>query len=487
MPYRTTQISLAAAMVASLAWPAVSQELANEVVNEYFEQLTRNGMTVAPGAVVETGATVEWKDIVVGLPEGIGSYSVAFLRATEITGDKVSITYPDSIKFTIDPKGGQSKMDIALDFDGLSHIVSGAKGARDHVWEAVSVKAAVVGAVRGFSMDLALNNLVGTQRDIMKGSGETAFGNYKGTFKAAAMTLKYGVNEGPVKISSDVTYRNVNGTFDIDEVSQGTMSLLQNGSRAVHVDLTMDSSVGVMDVTQPGLSMKADLKTGKGGAAYDVTGGVASTTSFGENAVIDAQLKNMPMPPLQMKMAKVESVLELQLGKPDEPRQSRIKFGMEGVTLSDTIWGMVDPAGQLPRDAGRLNAELSAKMQGPVDPMNSDQKPQMVMPVKIDNLVVNDVVLEIAGASFKANGVAAMDNSLMFPMPVGVVNLDLKGGIGLLDKLMASGVLPQQTGMMIKGMSGMFAVPGGDGTDHLVSKIERKDSGAILANGMQIR
>ena len=72
-------------------------------------------------------------------------------------------------------------------------------------------------------------------------------------------------------------------------------------------------------------------------------------------------------------------------------------------------------------------------------------------------------------------------------MPVGEVNMDLRGGVGLLDKLVALGLVPQQQGQMVKMMSGMFAVPGGDGTDHLVSKIEMNADGSILANGQRIK
>ncbi len=109
------------------------------------------------------------------------------------------------------------------------------------------------------------------------------------------------------------------------------------------------------------------------------------------------------------------------------------------------------------------------------------------MPVEVQDVSINDFTLEIAGARLNGSGAATLDNSKMPPEPVGEVNFDLKGGIGLLDKLMALGLVPQEQGQMVKMMSGMFTLPGGNGEDHLTSKIEMKEGGAILANGQQIK
>ena len=122
-----------------------------------------------------------------------------------------------------------------------------------------------------------------------------------------------------------------------------------------------------------------------------------------------------------------------------------------------------------------------------VDLLKPEEMAGAMMPATVDSVDINDITLEIAGAKFNGQGAAMIDNSSMPPMPVGELNLDLKGGIGLLDKLVSLGLLPQEQGQMVKMMSGMFTVPGGDGTDHLTSKIEMKQGGAILANGQRIK
>ena len=205
MSFRFKSFVLGATLVASLAAPSWSQELAREVVQEYFDQITRSGMTVAPGPVVENGSVVEWKDVVIGLPEGAGSYALAFIRAEEMGGGKVKLTYPENVAFTVDPKGEQPKMDVALTMKGLSHVVSGSKGARMHAYQADMIQVGITGAGPGLSMTFSFADVVGDQTDSMVGSGDAAYAHYVAAFKAATMGIKYVIKDGPVNVSADMT------------------------------------------------------------------------------------------------------------------------------------------------------------------------------------------------------------------------------------------------------------------------------------------
>ena len=66
------------------------------------------------------------------------------------------------------------------------------------------------------------------------------------------------------------------------------------------------------------------------------------------------------------------------------------------------------------------------------------------------------------------------------------MNLALSGGNTLLDTLVGMGLLPEEQAMGARLMSGLFARPG-DGPDTLVSTIEMKEDGSILANGQRIK
>ena len=62
----------------------------------------------------------------------------------------------------------------------------------------------------------------------------------------------------------------------------------------------------------------------------------------------------------------------------------------------------------------------------------------------------------------------------------------LTGGNGLLDTLVGLGLLPEEQAMGARMMLGLFARPG-DGPDTLVSTIEVKEDGSVLANGQRVR
>jgi hypothetical protein len=71
------------------------------------------------------------------------------------------------------------------------------------------------------------------------------------------------------------------------------------------------------------------------------------------------------------------------------------------------------------------------------------------------------------------------------PRPQGSLDLQAKGVNGLLDKLQAMGLVPEDQMMGARMMLGMFATVVGD--DELTSKLEVNEAGGVLVNGQQIR
>ena len=96
------------------------------------------------------------------------------------------------------------------------------------------------------------------------------------------------------------------------------------------------------------------------------------------------------------------------------------------------------------------------------------------------------IQLSLAGAELTGDGEFTFNNEMGFPLPSGVANVMLTGGNTLMDTLGGMGLLPQEQAMGARMMMGMFARPG-DGPDTLVSTIEMKEDGSILANGQRIK
>jgi hypothetical protein len=72
------------------------------------------------------------------------------------------------------------------------------------------------------------------------------------------------------------------------------------------------------------------------------------------------------------------------------------------------------------------------------------------------------------------------------PAPTGAANIKLVGANGLMDKLVAMGLLPEDQAMGARMMMGLFAVPG-EGDDTLTSKLEVTADGQVLANGQRLK
>ena len=139
MSFYKNQFSLVVLLASSFASPVFAQALAEEVVQEYVSEMAASGVVVALGAKTVSGGTVEWKDVTMTTPQNEGEYKIAFIRAEEIGGDKVSMTYPKSVSFKIDPKGEQPAMDMIMTLRDMTHIISGTKDARNHDFSAAAL------------------------------------------------------------------------------------------------------------------------------------------------------------------------------------------------------------------------------------------------------------------------------------------------------------------------------------------------------------
>ena len=191
-------------------------------------------------------------------------------------------------------------------------------------------------------------------------------------------------------------------------------------------------------------------------------------------------------------MAKGAFNLAMPVVKSDDPQNFAFGITLGDFVMSDMIWGIFDPTGQLPRDPATIELDLTGQAKLLVDYLDPEAAAQLAGPPgEVNTLAVNTLVVDAAGARLEGQGDVNFDNTDLttfpgMPKPVGVVNLSLAGGNGLLDKLVAMGLLPDEQAMGARMMMGLFAVPG-DTADTLNSKIEFTQDGQVLANGQRIK
>ncbi|WP_457645362.1 DUF2125 domain-containing protein, partial [Profundibacter sp.] len=197
--------------------------------------------------------------------------------------------------------------------------------------------------------------------------------------------------------------------------------------------------------------------------------------------------------PIDITMAEAAFNLLMPAGPSDDPKDLNLTVKLVDFNVNDMIWGMADPMGKLPHDPATIVLDIDGKANWFVDIMDpeSAQSSDLDMPGKLKELSLNALQVKVAGADLTGNGAFTFNNDDLetfdgIPAPTGEINLKLVGGNGLLDNLVAMGLLPEDQAMGVRMMTGMFAVAG-EGEDTLTSKIEVNGDGSILANGQRIK
>ncbi len=228
-----------------------------------------------------------------------------------------------------------------------------------------------------------------------------------------------------------------------------------------------------------------DVKLGKEGLSYAI--GVTGMTLFSQGG--DAPV------PIEVAIGEAGFNLALPLSQSEAEQDFSFAVTLGELTLSDLLWGLVDPTAQLPRDPGTIALDLSGKARVFLDLLDAEQmvvvEEEGAMPGELNSLSLNELRLRLAGAELTGTGAFVFDNDDLdtfggIPAPDGAVDLSLVGANGLLDKLIGLGLVPEDQAMGVRMMMGLFAVPG-EGEDTLNSRIEVTPEGQVLANGQRLR
>jgi hypothetical protein len=336
-------------------------------------------------------------------------------------------------------------------------------------------------------------------------SGNTALSeselrNLTQNFNTTSMTYDVMFSDpdsgGSAKISGGLQNLTLNGTskFPITSVSMEDMAaMLASGFSSIgtfyyqggNMDIAFNGPDGAGTANTSSTGGAIEYAFGAEGLRYDVTQ---------TGLAISALVPDVPLPIiLNMALSKFNFAMPIQ--KSDEEQDFALGFTMGDFTVSDMLWGMMDPSAELPRDPATLALDLTGKAKVLFDFMNPDQAAALessgAAPGELNALTLKSLIVDAVGARLTGTGDFTFDNSDLasfggIPRPTGAVDLKLVGGNGLLDKLVKIGMLPQGQAMGARMMMGLFAEAGAE-PDTLNSKLEINDAGHILANGQRIQ
>jgi len=212
--------------------------------------------------------------------------------------------------------------------------------------------------------------------------------------------------------------------------------------------------------------------------------------------IVTDELKLLLPTPVEISAARGEFAFQMPFMASETPQPFTFLMDMAGLEVVEDIWGLLDPAAILPRDPADLVVDVTGNVETLIDLFDVEAMTKMATtetsPFQIEDVTISSLVLSLAGAKLTGTGAFSFDNADMetfpgIPAPTGALDLELRGGNGLLDNLVAMGLLPEEQAMGARMMTGLFAKPG-DGDDSLTSKIEVDGAtGAISANGQRLQ
>ena len=208
------------------------------------------------------------------------------------------------------------------------------------------------------------------------------------------------------------------------------------------------------------------------------------------NAFVPAEI---PLP-LSGGIEKIAYDIDIPLAAAPEVQQ--VHFGTEylGLSISDTIWAMFDPSGQLDRTPINLIVDLSAGVRLDRDLIDANIEELMDRdPTQfgsIESFGLNELLVSALGAVVKGSGDFTFDmNDLQtfdgMPRPEGEASIVVSGLNSVFDQLIEAGLLQPDQLMPVRMGLGMGFVATGE--DELTSEIEVRSNGGVYVNGQRMR
>lgn len=505
----TSAVALIAAAAPALS--EVTPAQAWENLNRYYEDF---GYQVTTGGTNEAGDTLTVTNTVLTMQSDAGTTSVNIPQMTfQQTGDaKVRAVFNEDVTFATnftapEAEGGAVPVTVAGRFSapGNEMLISGSDD--DMLYEYNYPTARFETVLPSQPVAVTLTGLQGKQRNVRNDTGTEA--TFDGTVTEMTLQLLAEAPEnseaGPGKLTLDMAMTNLamQGVVAMP-AEQFDMSVQMPQALAAGFRVDGDMSFGGATGTfafagtdaETGAVQEGSGKFGSGASEYSFAMSADGMRYDGKSAdqSMEVSISDLPFP-ITYAVKEASGGILMPLVKKDDPQPFRLAYILSGLTLSDGIWALFDPTGQLPRDPANLAVDVEGEtlvIRDLTDPaLNQPQTDASGMPVEPEvpfqpkSLKINRIALDAVGAGAEVTG--ALEFGDTPDQPVGRIEGTFQGVNGLMDKLVAMGILPQDQVMAARMMMAMFARPVEGEADKLATELEFREGGQIFANGQQVK
>ncbi len=473
---------------------------ATEVWADWQGYLTNFGYEISANETASgDGVTIDGLSVAMDLPnDGSVKIELGTLTFKDQGDGTVAVVFPEHMPMAISV---DDEFSATLNYDttGMDMIVSGSSDEMTYAYSADQVALSIADLmIEGDKLDdakieMVLSNLSGKSTSTM---GDVRQMTQTGT--AQSVSYDVAITE-PGGGSTSMTMKGEMADFTVN-----SDAFLPNGVDFQNLSAALTAGFAANGALSWGATGYKFTTTERGDTATGTGGSDSGNLEYGMNrdslqyggtangTKISVNVPDLPFP---VDIALAESVFNLlmPINKADTPSDFALTVKLGDFTISDGIWNMADPGGNLPHDAATILLDFAGKANWLVDIMNPEVAEKMgdEMPGQIHELTLKSLQVKAAGADLTGNGAFTFNNDDLetfdgIPAPTGALDLKLTGGNGLMDNLVKMGLLPEDKAKGARMMMGLFAVVG-EGEDTLTSKIEVTGDGHILANGQRLK
>jgi hypothetical protein len=497
------RLCLSAAIVLMAAPAARADVTPQQVWDEVRALMESYGQTVTVGAEEASGDQLTVRDIVINfeMPDATSSAAIGELRFVDVGDGTVEIVMPPEYRIVSrsEPVPGEAfELEMVVAQAAMNVLVSGDEAEKTYDFGGDSMTITMTGkAGDGTEQPLDATITLASPNGAYLVRTENGGRGFESQFDSASMdVLVNGSDPG-----TGETFKLTMQLQDLKSTSDGflpqdaSMDDLPAALRAglkVAGRLDYGANTFGFDGQMDGTQSKAagSGTTGSFEFAFSPEGLVYGGTGTGTEVRMESS--DIPLPDLTFAIEESDFRLAMPITATEEPGDFGLRTTLRGLTLSESIWALVDPMSNLPRDPATIAMDVAGKGRWFIDILDPEAAAAATAaPGEVEEVTLNALELKLAGAELTGSGAFTLDNTDTttfegMPRPEGKVDLRLVGGNKLLDTLVAMGLVPEDQAMGARMMLGLFARPG-EGEDTLVSTIEVNPAGEVLANGQRLR
>jgi len=440
----------ACAQVALLA--SASASMANEgaaLLDEFVRFVDQSPATISVEDRTSSGDTARYSGIRILAADDEIIIDIPFIEAAP-SGGSMSITYADKIAITAEMDEELGAQIFTLGSSDPEFLISGEPGSRRHSWS---------------------DSLV-----TLKGGGNGPF--------AVDIQLEGGRGVNISADGDDMSAEDFRVTYTIDLVDEDSAIGYITGERALSFTMQSGPAVSSMSVLSPNGLMQIESSTASTDAEISMAERQLTYRLSAGATKYDVTPPPFVFPPVSTETAGFGMNLQMAFGDKGDVTPAEFQLDLKELKVSESAWSTIDPSGQIPRDAANLRLDIGTQIEWMSDVTIDGFEGGDPIPRSVS---LRELLLSAGGATLSGQGAAEIEMAGPIPSAIGSVQVDLKGGLALLDTLANLGLVPPQQAGLARMMLPSFTVQGPDGDDHLISEIQSRADGAILVNGNRIK